>query len=328
MTLRKKNILITGGAGFIGSHLAIELANSNTVSILDSFDSAVRTPKELSDHGIKVRKGSILNDKNLSQALIDIDVVFHLAVACVRLSLANPMIVHDVNSTGTLKTLIASKHASVKRFIAVSSSEAYGSATHKKMPETHPADPVTVYGMSKYMEELYANLYHRHFGLPVIVVRPFNTYGPYSHFEGVYGEVVPRFVVRALAGKQPTIFGDGKQTRDFTYISDTVRGLIQAAECDDLLGQTINIARGNEVSISEIAKIICKETGIPYKPIMLPPRPNDVRRHAANIAKAKKLLHYNPRVPIDEGLKKYIDWVKKTIPKSKKILAVIPDRNW
>ncbi len=328
MKLKNLNILVTGGAGFIGSHLAIELSKSNAVSVLDTFDSAVRTAKELSEHGITVTKGDILNENHLKKTLHSVDVVFHMAVACVRLSLANPMIVHDVNATGTLKTLIAAKDAGVKRFIAVSSSEAYGTATHKKMPESQPADPTTVYGMSKYMEELYANLYHRHFNLPVLVIRPFNTYGPFSHFEGVYGEVVPRFVVRALAGRQPTIFGDGKQTRDFTYITDTVRGLIGAAECDKLVGDTVNIAKGQEVSIYEIARIICKHTGLAFTPTMLPPRPHDVRRHAADITKAKKLFRYTPEVSINDGLSLYVAWVKKSYPDTEKLMKRIPQTNW
>lgn len=328
MDLKRHKILVTGGAGFIGSHLSIELSKNNKVHVIDSYDSAVRSPKELSEYGIRVTKGNILKENDIAKAMKDIDIVFHLAVACIRLSLGNPRIVHDVNTTGTLQTLIAAKNANVKRFIALSSSEALGSATGMKMKENHSADPTTVYGMSKYMEELYAMLYHRHFGLPVTVIRPFNTYGPYSHFEGVYGEVIPRFVIRALAGKQPTIYGDGKQTRDFTYITDTVKGIIQAAECDDLVGDTVHIARGEEVSVFEIARIICKEAELPFKPIMLPARPHDVRRHAADISKARKLFHYSPNVSVPEGLNKYFLWIKKTFPDTGKLLRMIPATNW
>lgn len=328
MKLKNLSILVTGGAGFIGSHTAITLAKTNSVTVLDTFDSAVRTPAALKKAGITVVKGSVLDQKTIDRTVKKADVIIHMAVACVRLSLNHPMEVHHVNVTGALNLLMAAQKHNTKRIVLISSSEAYGSASHGLIGEDHDMDPVTVYGMSKYMSDLYGRLYYRHMQQPVVTVRPFNTYGPYSHFDGVYGEVIPRFVIRALAGKQATVYGDGSQSRDFTYITDTVNGVIAAAEADSLIGQTINIARGQEVSVKKIAEIICKHTGLPFEPIMLPSRPNDVMRHAADTKKAKKLLGYSPEVSIDEGLKQYIDWVKTTYPDTSKLLKFIPKTNW
>lgn len=328
MNLTHRSILVTGGAGFIGSHTALALAERNTVTVLDTFDSAVRTAKELKAAGITVVNGSILDTKVLDRTVKKADVIIHMAVACVRLSLNHPLDVHAVNATGTLNLLIAAQKYHTERIVLISSSEAYGSAETGLIGEDHDMDPVTVYGMSKYMADLYGRLYFRHMQQPVITIRPFNTYGPYSHFDGVYGEVIPRFVIRALAGKQPTIYGDGSQTRDFTYITDTVAGVTAAAAEDSLIGQTINIARGQEVSVYDIARIICTHTGLPFEPIMLPARPNDVMRHAADVRKAKKLLGYKAEVSIEDGLKRYIDWVRTTYPDPSVLLKYVPQTNW
>lgn len=319
MTLKGKTILVTGGAGFIGSHLVEALEKDNRVVVYDNFSSSVVSVGARRD---------ILDEKKLTAAMKGVDIVFHLAVACVRLSLSEESFVHNVNATGTLSVLIAAKKSGVKRFIYISSSEVYGTAIGEKINESHPISPTTIYGMSKYIGELYTRQYNDLFGLPTIIIRPFNTYGPRSHFNGVYGEVIPRFVIRALNGKQPLIFGSGLQTRDFTYISDTVNGIIKASQSDKLFGQAVNIAYGQEISILEIAEIICKEIGLPFKPIMKPARPNDVLKHFADIQKARKILSYKPRVIITEGLKKYITWVKKTYPDPNKLMSLVPNTNW
>lgn len=328
MKFSRLSILVTGGAGFIGSHTAIALAKNNSVTVFDSFDSSVRTAKELSSNGIRVVKGDILNATALDRVMKNCDIVFNFAIGCVRLSLQNPRLVHEINTTGTLGVLMSAKKNNVKRMILISSSEIYGTAGKPIMDEHHPANPTTVYGMSKYISELYGKLYNQQFGLPVTIIRPFNTYGPYSHFDGVYGEVIPRFAIRAISGLPPVIFGSGKQTRDFTYITDTVNGIIQAAGSDRLVGDIVNIARAREVSVETIAKLICREARIPYAPIMMPPRPNDVARHAADIAKAKRILGFTPTVSIEDGLKLYMKWLQSAYPDPKQALKLIPDKNW
>jgi UDP-glucose 4-epimerase len=329
MDYKDKHIFVTGGAGFIGSHFVEAISKTNQVTVYDNFSSSVIPIGDLSNiRNVKVIKGDILERKMLEKAMHGVDSVFHFAVACVRLSLSDERYVHDVNATGTLNALLAAKAAGVRRFIYISSSEVYGTAKGGRMNEAHPITPTTVYGASKYVGELYTKHFNDMEGLPAIIVRPFNTYGPGSHFDGVYGEVIPRFSVRAINGKQPIIFGSGNQTRDFTYVSDTVAGIIRAAGEDKLLGDVINIARGQEVSVSGVAKTICGITGLPFAPVMKPARPNDVFRHYADITKAKKLLSFKPEVAITAGLDRYISWVKKTYPDRNSLIRQIPDINW
>lgn len=320
MKFNELRILITGGAGFIGSHTAAVLAKDNFVTIYDNFDSAVVPQREL-------HKNDIRSPLQLARAMKGVDVVFHFAVSCVRISLTTPEQSHEVNATGTLKTLIAAKKAGVKRFVYISSSEVYGSAKEQYISEHHAIAPMTVYGMSKYMGELYTNYFNDKEGLPGVVVRPFNAYGPRCHFDGIYGEVIPRFVVRALCKKQPIIFGNGTQTRDFTYIDDTARGILLAAS-SDRLNTPVNIAYGKEISINDLARTICKICGIPFRPVYKPPRPQDVARHAADITKAKKLLKFTPTISIEVGLGRYIDWVRTNYPDVKKLEHLVPEKNW
>jgi len=329
MILKNATILITGGAGFIGSHLCQELAKTNRVIIFDNFSSSVMKPAELQKLGVsEVVEGDILNAERLEKSLTGVDVVFHLAVACVRLSLSQKLPVHSVNATGSLTSLIAAKKKNVKRFVYISSSEVYGSAVGKRISEEHPISPTTVYGVSKYAGELYTRYFNDHEGLKSVIVRPFNTYGPRSHFEGVYGEVIPRFCIRALNKKQPIIFGTGAQTRDFTYVTDTVRGIILGAQSDKLVGGVVNIAYGREVSIVDIANAVCKETGIPFRPVMKEGRPHDVKRHAADTAYAKTMLGYKPKIDIASGISRYVSWLRETYPDPKKLMEKIPAINW
>ncbi|MFZ5906284.1 MAG: NAD-dependent epimerase/dehydratase family protein [Nitrospirota bacterium] len=311
MNIRGKKILVTGGAGFIGSHLVDALEQENHVIILDNLSSGER--KNIAHHqgkpNVEFREGDIRDKQLLHEIGKDIDVVFHLAVECLRISLKNPETNHEVNATGTLNLLTAAYNHAVERFVYVSSSEVYGSALRVPMAEDHPCNPMTVYGASKLAGELYTLAYHKTYGLQSMVVRPFNTYGPKEHLQGAYGEVIPRFVLRLLGGLPPIVFGDGTQTRDFTYVSDTVRGIVAASECDAMIGQCVNIARGREVSINELAAVIASRTG---KTGLLPRyeknRPGDVMRHYADIAKAQKLFGFDPRVDLEEGIGLYLDW--------------------
>ena len=311
MEIRRKKILVTGGAGFIGSHLVDELSMNNHVIILDNFSSGERG--NISHHegrdNVVVMEGDIRDKNLLERAFNDIDIVYHLAVQCIRSSIKDPGFNHEVNATGTLNLLMKSLEHSVERFVYVSSSEIYGTAIRVPMNEEHPWKPTTVYGASKLAGELYTLAYNETYGLKSMVIRPFNTYGPREHLHGVYGEVIPRFVLRLLSGLPPVIFGDGSQTRDFTYVSDTVKGIVAASECDDMIGQYVNVARGQEVSINELAGIIAGRLGrSDINPIYEMQRPGDVLRHYADISKAKKMFDFNPDVDIKKGIGLYIDW--------------------
>ncbi len=306
------NILVTGGAGFIGSHLVdVLISAGNKVTVLDNFSSGKRENLEqhIGNEDIKIIEGDIRDKSLLMNVTKGIDFVYHLAVQCLRVSIKNPVINHDVNTTGTLNLCMACLANNVKRLVYVSSSEVYGSALNVPMSEEHPLNPTTVYGASKAAGELYTLAFYKTYGLQSMVVRPFNTYGPRSHFEGVYGEVIPRFVLRVLNDAPPVIFGDGSQTRDFTYVSDVVRGIIMASECDEMIGQAVNIARGHEVIINDLAKIVTEKLGKRnLKPVYEKKRPGDVMRHYADTSKAERLFGYRPEVNIDEGIGLYIDW--------------------
>jgi UDP-glucose 4-epimerase len=237
MELSGKKILVTGGAGFIGSHLVDYLAERNQVTVVDNLTSGQLDNIEtrLQDNSIRFVRADIANLKDVRELVSQCEVVFHLAVQGLRLSLSDPYLVHHVNATGTLNMCQAALEAKVERFLYCSSSEVYGTASAVPMNEDHPLVPTTPYGASKLAGEAYARSYYLSFGLPVVIVRPFNTYGPREHFEGPYGEVIPRFVLRVMNRVPPIVFGDGNQTRDFTAVSDTVRGLVSACECDALL---------------------------------------------------------------------------------------------
>lgn len=311
MKIQDMRILVTGGAGFIGSNLVDELAKNNHVVILDNFSSGKK--ENIIHHegkrNVEVITGDIRDKALLYEITKGIDIIYHLAVQCLRVSINDPEINHEVNATGTLNLCMAALENSVKRFVYISSSEVYGSAIRVPMDESHPCEPTTVYGASKLAGEKYVLAYYRTYNLPSMVVIPFNTYGPREHFEGAYGEVIPRFVLRALNGVPPVIFGDGSQTRDFTYVSDIVRGIILASECNELIGQTINMARGEEVSIKELAEKIYGKLGkADIKPIFEKERPGDVKRHFADVKKAGKLFGFKAAVGIDEGLDMFIKW--------------------
>lgn len=315
MGLVGKKILITGGAGFIGSHLVDALAANNQVTVVDNLSSG--KIENIQPH---VESGTIsfiradITDLNRMRKLVrSNEIIFHLAVQGLRLSLSDPYIVHEVNATGTLNLCQAAYEADIERFIYISSSEVYGTAQTVPMIEDHPLVPTTPYGASKLAGEAYARSYYLSFGLPVVVVRPFNTYGPREHLEGVYGEVIPRFVLRVMNDLPPIVFGDGHQTRDFTNVNDVVRGITAVCECEDLIGETVNIAAGREVSINEIARLILKtlKRDGETEPVHIAPRPGDVQRHYADISKARRFLDFKPEIEIEEGIRHYISWFKE-----------------
>jgi UDP-glucose 4-epimerase len=331
--LRNKRVVVTGGAGFIGSHLVDQLvAADNEVIIIDDFSTGKweNTEHHRTNTRVHVEQADVRDLDAMVRLTKGVDIVFHLAVAGLRVSLSDPMSVHGINATGTLTMCQASFENDVKRFLYVSSSEAYGSAVRVPMDEGHPLNPTTVYGASKAAGELYALAYWRTHGLPSVVVRPFNTYGPREHSEGCRAEVIPKFVMRAMVGLQPVVFGTGHQTRDFTWVEDTARGIILAAECDELVGDSVNIARGQEVSIVRVCDLVLEKLGRrDLKPSYLEAgRPGDVKRHCADVGKAHRLLGFSPTVDIDLGIDRYIQWVREQDPDLESWVKQERIQNW
>jgi UDP-glucose 4-epimerase len=327
-----RRVLVTGGAGFIGSHLVDALvARGDRVDVVDNLSVGSRA--NLAQHegsgSVDLHVVDVVDGTRLIPLFSSVDTVFHLATQCVRVSLFDPELVHRVNSEGTLRVLMAAAAVGVRQFVYVSSSEAYGSARTAPMSEEHPCDPTTVYGASKLAGELYTRAFHRTHGLRTVVVRPFNTYGPRARFEGAYGELIPKCTVRVMNGLRPIVFGDGLQTRDFTHVSDTVRGIMLAADAETLNGSRVNIARGQEASVNDVARLVVEACGRPdLMPEHGPDRPADVRRHYADITRAQRELGFEPSVALPDGIRDYVAWFRKTYPDPTALLQHEQAYNW
>lgn len=334
MKIQGKNIIVTGGAGFIGSHVVdLLVSKCNKVFVIDNLltGKVENIKHHLNDGSIIFYNEDILNYDKIEQLFKNIDIVFHLAVANLRVSLDNPFMVHEINTSGTLNVCKASFESNINRFIYISSSESYGSCIYEPMNEEHPLNPTTIYGASKLAGELYSLAFWHSYKFPVIVVRPFNSYGPREHYEDKSAEVIPRFVFRVMSGMPPIIYGNGKQARDFTWVLDTAKGIVIAAECDDLIGSHINIARGEPITIEEISNLILSILGrkdLKPKCVLPKGRPGDVYRHYADVTKAKTLLKFKSDISIEEGLKRYISWIKKQDIDVEYWASKMDDKNW
>jgi UDP-glucose 4-epimerase len=308
-----RKILVTGASGFIGSQLCERLAGENELVALDDFSIGPRENLAALEGrpGVRIVEADVTDLDACRKATRGVSVVFHLAISCLRTSLGNPQLSHDVNAGGSLQICRAAHERGVERFVYVSSSEIYGTAESVPMAESHPCKPMTVYGASKLAGELYALAYHRTHGLPVAVVRPFNTYGPREPYQGARAEVIPRFILSLLAGRPPVVYGDGTQTRDFTFVEDTVAGLVAAGACDALVGDVVNVAFGREASILRIAELLSGLVGRDLAPVHHEGRPGDVDRHFADTSKARGLFGYEPKTDLETGLERTLDWFRE-----------------
>ena len=323
--------LVTGGAGFIGSELVAQLVASGwDVVVLDNL--ATGRWENIDGLGLAADAkitGDVRDAALLARLTAGVGTVFHLACRGVRFSLHSPRETHDVNASGTLAVLEAARSAGTRRFVYVSSSEVYGAAGEPPMREDGPTFPTTAYGASKLAGEAYARAYHHSYGMPATIVRPFNSFGPRSHHEGDAGEVIPKFVLRALAGRALTIFGDGKQTRDFCYVSDTARGIVLAATADEALGQTINLGSGSELSIRDLAQAVLAAVGHERASVRFEAgRPGDLQRLRAATEKAQRLLGFRPTVSFNDGLARLIAWYGRDSRRAETLLRADVVRNW
>jgi UDP-glucose 4-epimerase len=330
--MQNNRILVTGGAGFIGSELVHQIIaqTTNEVIVVDNLVNGKRQNLEnLPSDRYELVVADIRDGDRMAKLMSGVDIVFHLACLGVRHSIHAPHENHEVNATATLQLLTTAKTVGVSRFVYVSSSEVYGTARWVPMTEEHPTFPMTVYGGSKLAGECYTRAFYETYGYPTVVVRPFNAYGPRCHHEGDSGEVIPKFLLRSMAGKPMIIFGDGTQTRDFTYVSDTARGIMMAGFAESAIGQTINLGSGFEIAINDLAKEITSilqrtDTSIIHDES----RPGDVLRLYAETTKAYKLLGFKPQVSLPEGLMKLRDWYLSLGQSPAALLENEIVRNW
>ena len=331
MTSSRSTTIVTGGAGFIGSELVRQLAaRGDSVVVVDNLVNGKREnlTDVLSDR-VQLVVADIRESGALDSYLSRARVVFHLACLGVRHSVHSPRENHDVNATATLSLLQTCRTADVPRFVYVSSSEVYGTARWVPMAEDHPTYPSTVYGASKLAGECYARAFFHTYGYPTVVVRPFNTYGPRSHHEGDSGEVIPKFLLRCLAGQPMVVFGDGTQTRDFTYVSDTAAGILRAGDDDRALGDTINLGSGVEITIGSLANEVARAAGRPDAKVQHDePRPGDVRRLCADMTRARTLLGYRPRLDLAQGLRQLLAWYERQGVEPDRLLEAEVVHNW
>jgi UDP-glucose 4-epimerase len=325
-------VLVTGGAGFIGSHLTDHLAASGArVVVLDNFRNGTHenVAEAVAGGRVEVLEGDITDAATCERAMQGVVAVFHLACLGVRHSLHSPLENHEVNALGSLRLLEAARHAGVERFLYMSTSEVYGRALAFPLTEQAATWPTTVYGGSKLAGEHYTAAYHDCYELPVVRVRPFNNYGPRAHFEGDSGEVIPRFILRALEGLPPVVFGDGNHTRDFLYVQDCADALVRIAECDDLVGDIVNLGFGEEIRIGALARLVLDAVGRPeLETVFEPDRPGDVPRLWVDPTKLRGITGWQPRTSTADGLAATVEHYRKVLVDHPDALDRIRMRNW
>lgn len=319
-------VVVTGGAGFIGSHLVAEFVGrgSEVVVVDDLSTGSLENLREVED-SIEIVEGDI-TDQSLAVVFAQAERVIHLAVRNVRASIGNPGENFRVNATGTLDVLEAMRSGNAGSFVYVSSSEVYGDASMTNFSESTIPAPTTVYGAGKLAGEHICLAYHRTYGMDTRVVRPFNNYGPRSHFEGDSGEVIPKFILRALAGLPLLVHGSGDQTRDFMFVRDTAFWLAELAEVDTLCGDVVNIGTGIDRTVNELAERILELTGSASEVVYGEERPGDLPRLRAETTKIESIVDFNLPTSFEDGLAETVDYFKAQDVEA--LLSREEERNW
>jgi UDP-glucose 4-epimerase len=308
-----KKYLVTGGAGFIGSTIVRALLEQGDfVRILDNFSTGKRENVE----GLKVEmlEGDLRDPSAVAEAVADIDVIFHeAAFVSVPQSMDDPLPCFEINQRGTEILLEAARKADVKRVVLASSAAVYGDLETMPLEEDFPLRPLSPYAVSKRVDELYAELYTRSFGLDVVALRYFNVYGPRQRPDSMYAAAVPIFARRLLDGKPITIYGDGGQTRDLVYVGDVVRANILASEHPAAPGQVFNICSGDEIRVIDLVEVLMDLFPNAPAPEFAPARPGDIYRSLGNPAKAEKILGFKAQTSLEYGLQAVVEHMNSDI---------------
>jgi UDP-glucose 4-epimerase len=308
-----RKIVITGGAGFIGSALARALvARGDDVSVLDNFSSGKRENLQDLAGSLTVVEGDILDAGLLDRVFAGAEVVFHeAAIPSVPRSLAAPVASHNANATGTLSVLEAARRCQVRRVVYAGSSSAYGEPPSLPVVETMAPAPLSPYAVSKLAGEHYCRVYARVFGVQAVILRYFNVFGPRQDPNSQYAAVIPRFITAALDGLAPTVYGDGEQSRDFCFIDNVVAANLRAADAEGASGKVFNIACGSGTSLNRVLALLGEALGRPVSARHEPARAGDVRHSLADISQAKAVLGYTAAVDFPTGLQRTLAWFRQ-----------------
>jgi nucleoside-diphosphate-sugar epimerase len=307
--------LVTGGAGFIGSHIASALSSSGArVRIIDDLSTGYRDNLDEIEADIDFVHGSLVDEIPLRRALEDVELVFHeAALPSVPRSVENPRQTHIACVDATLSLLLASREKRVRRIIYAGSSSAYGDQPTLPKSEDMLPDPLSPYAVAKLVGEYYCQVFTRVYGLETISLRYFNVFGPRQDPSSQYSGVVSRFISKLLSNEKPVIYGDGQQSRDFTYVDNVVEANVKAAETEKGIGQVINVANGQSVTLNELLNELKTLTGnTDVQAEYHEPRTGDVRHSLADISRAHEFLNFEPRVGLREGLNLTVDWWRQS----------------
>lgn len=305
-----KTYLVTGGAGFIGSHIVTRLCNDgHAVRVLDNLSTGALANLSHVDGQYEFFQADLNDRAVVDRAVVGVDVVFHeAALASVPRSVEQPLATHDACVTGTVKLLDACRRAGVRRVVYAASSSAYGNSVVMPKHEGQLPAPLSPYAAAKLAAELYCEAFAATYGLETVRLRYFNVFGPRQDPNSPYSAVIPRFVAALLAGDQPVIYGDGSQSRDFTYIDNVVQANLLAAEAPGVSGKVFNSACGTSLDLITLLRLICEQLNVPVAPRFEAPRVGDVQHSWADISAAERELGYHPQVTIRDGLARTVAW--------------------
>lgn len=305
------NYLVTGGAGFIGSHISEALVQRrHRVRVADNF---VTGYKQNIRDGVEFIEGDCADPAFARRIVEGIDYVIHqAAIPSVPRSVEKPLESHRANVDGTLQMLLASRDAKVKRLVFAGSSSVYGDTEVLPKTETMPTNPMTPYALQKLMGEMYGLMFTRLYGFEVVTTRYFNVFGPRQDPTSPYSGVISLFIKALADGTRPVIYGDGEQTRDFTYVANVVDGVMRATETPGVGGQVFNVATSSRISLNELLATLKKIVHSNVEPIYKEARPGDVRDSQADISNATKMLGYTPTVGFEEGLRETVKWFRNS----------------
>ena len=305
--------MVTGGAGFIGSHLVEALlGRGHMVRVVDNFSTGKRENISGFINRIELLTGDLSESETARRAVDGISCIFHqAALGSVPRSVADPLSTHRSNVDGTLNLLIEARSAGVRRIVVAGSSSVYGANPALPKNESLLIAPLSPYAVTKAVQELYARAFFATYGLETVTLRFFNVYGPRQDPHSIYAAVIPRFITALLTKKQPVIYGDGEQTRDFTYVEDVVEANLKAMDADGAAGEVLNVAAGGQASINQLLHEISSIMGVKADPVHEPLRVGEVRHSRADNSRAKELLGWQPRTSLKEGLKKTVEYFRR-----------------